>query len=67
MMTKQIENTKAYKDLDSFKQDIVMKRSNRLQIEDAVVTARAITFEKWQESTSFSASWQNIVKEVLAS
>lgn len=36
-MIQKLENTKAYKGLDGFKQDIVMKRSNRLQIEEAVL------------------------------
>lgn len=64
-MTQQIENTKAYKGMDGFKQDIIMKRSNRLQIEEAVVTARNIGYELWEKGTDFSASWKNIVKELV--
>ncbi len=64
MLRQQIENTKAFKKLEPFQQDIVSKRANRLQIEDAIVTARNIGYANWEKTTPLPAKWREIVKEI---
>ena len=64
-MIKQIENTKAYKGLQKFQKDLVIRRDNRLKIEDAVITARSIGIEDWKKGTELSTKWQAIVEELI--
>lgn len=60
-----IQNTIQYGKLEKFQQELVSKKANRAQIEEAVITARAITYEVWVKSSKFSSNWNNIVKELI--
>lgn len=63
-MTTQIQNSKAYNNLEAFQKTLVIKRDNRKQIEDAIITARAIGYDKWAASSPMSTGWKAIVKEL---
>jgi hypothetical protein len=64
-MIQQIENTTAFKHLEGFKQTILMKRDNRLKIEEEIVNARNSGVDNWQPPKDFTPHWREIVKEVL--
>jgi hypothetical protein len=66
-MTTQIQNSKAYGKLEPFQQGLVIRRVNRKQIEDAVITARTIGYNIWEASSPMSSGWKAIVKELSAS
>lgn len=60
-----IENTDAYKQLEGFKQTILMKRDNRLRIEEEIVTARNAGLDAWHPPAGFPTSWAAIVREII--
>jgi len=64
-MTEKIENSKAFKSLQQFQKDLVIKRDNRLKIEDAVIIARNIGVDNWKRGTSLSKKWHAIVEEII--
>ncbi|KGO88399.1 hypothetical protein Q765_00335 [Flavobacterium rivuli WB 3.3-2 = DSM 21788] len=63
-MLEQIKNSKAYKKLNQFQKDLAIRRNNRLQIEDAVITARAIGLAVWKENNALPNNWRAIVEEI---
>lgn len=62
-----IENSKAFTKLEKFKQALVLKRDNRLQIEQAIVSARTLTINVWKQHTTLPPHWQAIVEEIINS
>lgn len=64
-MIKKIEQCKAFKRLEAFKQNILMKRDNRLKIEEQIVIARNAGVDAWQPPNDFPKPWAEIVKEVV--
>lgn len=63
-MIKQIENSKAYRKIEGFKQQLLMKRDNRLKIEEQIVIARNAGADAWQPPESFPPHWAAIVREI---
>jgi hypothetical protein len=64
-MINEIQNTKAFKKLLGFQQKLLLRRDNRLTIQDAVITAKAIGIENWNPPGSMPPHWQAIVKELV--
>lgn len=64
-MILQIQETKAFNNLPGLSQALILKRVNRLQIEDAIIIARTIGVENWKKQTGLQGRWQSIVVEVL--
>ena len=60
-----IQDTKAFGKLEPFQQGLINKRINRLQIEDAIVTARNIGYYNWEKITGLPEHWKAIVKEIV--
>ena len=60
-----IEETQAYKNLPLISQQMVLKRANRLQIEDAVIQARTIGLQRWKQITPLQERWKAIVVEIV--
>jgi len=64
-MLEEIKNTAAYKTLSQFQQDLAVRRNNRMQIVDAVITARAIGLELWKDNNALPNNWRAIVEEIV--
>lgn len=64
-MTRQIENSVAFGKLATFQQRLVIRRENRLKIEEAITIARNVGYGKWAESSTMSSQWKAIVKELV--
>lgn len=64
-MTAQIEKTEAYDKLAQFQKELVIKRANRLQIENAIIVVGTIGYDNWEKTTKFPSHWRAIVKELV--
>lgn len=60
-----IEETKAFKALHPLVQKMVLKRANRIDIEDQIIIARTIGLEKWKVQTGLQERWKAIVIEII--
>ncbi|WP_264521184.1 hypothetical protein [Flavobacterium sp. N1994] len=60
-----IEQTEAFKSMSSLSQELVLKRINRINIEDQIIIARTIGLEKWKLQTGLQERWQKIVIEII--
>ncbi|MBS1535330.1 MAG: hypothetical protein JST78_09650 [Bacteroidetes bacterium] len=60
-----IQDTKAFKELNEISQRLVLKRVNRTTIEDQIIIARNIGIETWLKSNPLQARWQSIVIEII--
>lgn len=60
-----IENSKAFKALEPHVKKMVIKRANRVQIEDAIIQARNIGVEQWKTQTGICNKWAAIVIEII--
>lgn len=65
MNSLKIDQTKSYLRLEKFSQQMVMKRVNRLQIEEEIIIARNIGLEQWHKQTPLQERWKNIVIEII--
>ncbi|GGB82844.1 hypothetical protein GCM10007424_23590 [Flavobacterium suaedae] len=64
-MTQEIQNTEAFKKLAKFQQTLLIKRDNRIQIQDAIIQARNIGYLEWESNNkTFPPAWKGIVKEL---
>ncbi len=63
-MIDKIQNTKAFKAMEPYARQMVEKRANRIQIEDAVIQAKNIGLEAWKSQTAIPVKWQKIVEEI---
>ncbi|MGM8362111.1 hypothetical protein ACSV4D_09375 [Flavobacterium sp. ARAG 55.4] len=66
-MKELIENSKAYQSFEPHAQQMVIKRVNRLKIEDAIIQARHLGLEQWNSQTDLPHKWRSIVKEIVSS
>lgn len=64
-MIQQIQNTKAYGQLELFQQNLIINRKNRLQVEDAIIQARNIGYDTWAASSPMPNAWKAIVAEIV--
>ena len=64
-MRQLIENAKAFKALEPHAQKMVIKRANRVQIEDAIIQARNIGVEQWKTQKVICNQWAAIVIEIV--
>ena len=64
-MNIKIDQTQAYQRLNDVAKIMVVKRANRLQIEDAVIQAKNIGLEVWNAQTNLPHKWREIVEEIL--
>lgn len=62
-----IDETTAYKASEPMVQQMIMKRVNRVEIEDQIIIARTIGLAKWKTQTGLQARWQKIVIEIIES
>ena len=60
-----IDQTQAYKALNPISQKLVMKRVNRIQIEDEIIICRNVGVDKWKAQTPLQERWQAIVIEIV--
>lgn len=65
MSSLKIDQTKAFVQLQPLSQQMILKRVNRIQIEDAIIIARTIGIEKWKEQTPLQERWKMIVIEIV--
>ena len=65
MMNIKIDQTQAYQRLNDVAKMMVVKRANRLQIEDAVIQAKNLGLEVWNTQTNLPHKWREIVEEIL--
>jgi hypothetical protein len=65
MSSLKIQETKAFKKLQPLSQQMVLKRVNRIEIEDAIIIARTIGIEKWRTQTPLQERWKQIVIEII--
>lgn len=63
-MLEEIKNSKAFKKLSPFQQDLAVRRNNRMKIVDAVITARAIGLQLWKDNNGLPNNWRSIVEEI---
>lgn len=63
-MRNNIEETKAFKALDKIAQNMLNKRANRLQIDDAIIQCKTIGLEKWKAISGLPNKWKKIVEEI---
>lgn len=63
-MIQQIQNTKAYGQLEPFQQNLIINRKNRLQVEDAIIQARNMGYDTWAASSPMPNAWKAIVEEI---
>ena len=64
-MNIKIDQTQAYQRLNDVAKMMVVKRANRLQIEDGVIQAKNLGFEVWNNQTNLPYKWREIVKEIV--
>jgi len=62
-----IQETEAFKALDSISQLVVKKREVRVQLEDAVIQARNMGIAVWKNQTPILPKHQKIVEEIVNS
>lgn len=60
-----ITDTEAYKTLPELSQKMVMKRVNRVEIEDQIIICRTIGIEKWKTITPLGPRAKSIVEEII--
>lgn len=60
-MRQLIENTVAFKALDLIAQKMILKRANRIQVEEEIVIARNIGLDVWGKQTPLQERWKKIV------
>lgn len=65
MNSLKIDETKAFKDLNAISQQMIMKRVNRLQVEEQIIIARNIGIEQWLKQNPLQERWQQIVIEIV--
>lgn len=65
MSSLKIHETKAFKELQPLSQQMVLKRINRIQIEDQIIIARTIGIEKWKNQNPLQERWRKIVIEII--
>lgn len=65
MSSLKIDQTEAFKKLQPLSQQMVLKRVNRIEIEDAIIIARTIGIEKWRAQTPLQERWKHIVIEII--
>ncbi len=60
-----IESTPTYQSLENFQKRLVLKRTNRLKLEQAVIVARNIGIEKWKEQSGLPSNYNKIVEDII--
>ena len=60
-----IKETDAYKKLNSIQKEIIMKRQNRLVIENGYEVAKNIGVEKWEKQSNFNYRNKGIIMELI--
>ena len=65
MNSLKIDQTKTFLLLQPLSQQMVLKRVNRIQIEDAIIIARTIGLEKWKAQTPLQERWKQIVCDII--
>lgn len=60
-----ITDTEAYKALPELSQKMVMKRINRIEIEDQIIICRTVGIEKWKTITPLGPRARSIVEEII--
>ena len=65
-LKERIENTVAYSKLDNLQKELLKKRSNRIQVEDAYTICKNIGLEKYESQTRINFAHHGILKELLA-
>lgn len=61
-----IENLEFFKNLSKVQQNITLKRTNRMEVEDAYVIAKNIGYDKWEKQSRYNYVHIGIVKALLA-
>lgn len=65
MSSLKIDQTKAYQAMTPMVQKMIMKRCNRIQIEEEAIICRNIGVEVWKNQTPLQERWKAIVMEII--
>ncbi|WP_293871667.1 hypothetical protein, partial [Flavobacterium sp.] len=65
MSSLKIDETKAFAALEPMVKKMVLKRVNRVGIEDEIIIARTIGLDKWKAQTGLQERWKTIVVEII--
>lgn len=64
-MRELIENTAAFQELNTISQKMLLKRANRIQVEEEIIIAINVGLAQWKKQTPLQARWQEIVEQIV--
>ena len=62
---KQIESCEAFKKLNIIQRELILKRSNRLILENGVKVATYMGYDNWEKICQYNQNNKDIVKEIV--